>query len=288
MKGFVTKSIAAAGLLFVAYNVVVPRVMPKWRTWQSTSQTNVIKAQRYLYDDQHYRTVILGSSLATRLVDDSLPADVCNLAFGGQNVQDGLAVLAHRDDAPRWVVLETNFLFRPENRNFQRSQLAPGFLFLRRWVPALRDEYQPVGVLKGWASARSEAAHKGFPMALTPAVHDAVFDKMLALQEKDFRIPPRPTQVDSVMQRLAELIHAVEARGARIAFFEMPVDPALMDLPYATATRSGLERYFPLDRYPRIPVPDPHGFNTADALHLDEPSALSYTIYLRKELARLP
>ncbi len=288
MKGFVPKCLITALVLMIAYSMIVPRVMPKWKTWQSQGQTNVIKAQRYLYDGGKYDAVILGSSLCTRLADDSLPMEVCNLGFGGQGVQDGLKVIARRGYAPKLVAMEINFIFRPENRNFENSVLSPTFYHLREFIPALRDEYQPIGVVKGWASARIEAKRNASPpIPLGHSERDAVFMKMLDVQQKDLAIVPKGEEVDSIMSRLKRMSDELEVQGTRIVLFEMPMDPSLTDLPYPRATREAFARWYPVEKYARIPSPDVSGYGSTDGLHLDAASAADFTVFLRKALRTL-
>lgn len=285
MNGFVRKTLIVAAALVTVYALVIPRVVPKWNSWQSQQQSNTILAQRFLYDDVAYDAVIVGSSLSNRLDRDTLPASIANLGFGGLGITDGLHIVERRGYAPPVVAIEMNVAFKQPDNGFHTSVLSPVFYWMRKCVAATRDEYQPIGILKGWASARSEAKKKAFGKApLTVAEHDAIFDKMLELQREQRGKAPDPEALDMVMKEVKRVTDELEKKGARIMLFEMPIHPDLVGMAEPVAIRAAFSKYFPQGRYHWIPSPYAHGFNTTDGLHLDEESAARYTAYLRDAL----
>ena len=285
MNGFVRKTLIVATALFAVYALVIPRVLPKWNTWQSQQQSNTILAQRYLYDDVKYETLNISSTLSNRLDRDTLPATIANLGFGGLGITDGLHIVERRGYAPPVVAIEMNVAFKQPDKSFHTSVLTPVFYWMRKYVAVTRDEYQPIGVLKGWASARSEAKKKAFGKApLAVAEHDAIFDKMLDLQREQRGKSPDAAALDEVMKEVKRLADALENKGTRIVLFEMPIHPDLAGMAEPVAIRATFSKYFPQDRYRWITSPDARGFNTTDGLHLDEESAARYTAYLRDVL----
>lgn len=284
-RGFVKRTLIVAAVLVALYALIVPRVVPKWNSWQSQQQTNTILAQRYLYDDRPYATVIVGSSLSNRLTRDSLPASVANLGFGGLSITDGLHIIERRGYAPPVVAIEMNVAFKKPDQNFHTSVLSPAFYWMRKYVAATRDEYQPIGLMKGWASARSEAKKKAFgKVPLAVAEHDAIHEKMVAMQREQRDQAPDTAALNEVMQAVKRLTDALEAQGTRIVLFEMPVHPDLVNMAEPRAIREAFTARYPAGRYTYIPSPDPVDFNTTDGLHLDEESAARYTAYLRDAL----
>lgn len=286
--GFVSRTLIIAAALVLVYAVIVPRVVPKWNTWQSQQQTNTILAQRYLYDEVPFEVVIVGSSLSNRFDRDSLPPTFGNLGFGGLSISDGLRIVERRGYAPPVVAVEMNVAFKAPDRNFNTSVLSPAFYWMRKYVSVTRDEYQPIGLLKGWASARSEAKKKAFgggPLAV--AEHDAVFDQMLALQKEEHAIAPDTATFPAIIKELKRITDVLEKQGSRIVLFEMPIDPALVGMARGNAIRAAFAQLYPTDRYAYVTSPDPATFNTTDGLHLDEESAARYTAYLRDALRDL-
>ena len=62
---------------------------------------------------------------------------------------------------------------------------------------------------------------------------------------------------------------AFERRGIRVIFFEMPINPALCNMPLLTSIRNLIRTQFPSERYFRIG--DCNAVTTEDGVHLSYP-----------------
>ncbi|HUM66392.1 MAG TPA: hypothetical protein PLV32_11120, partial [Chitinophagaceae bacterium] len=244
---------ALALLLLHALFVYVNPISGK----QYALQGNTIKAQHFIYGDTD-ANIIIGSSLSNRLVMDSLQG-MTNLSFSGQGIFDGLCILSHSGMVPRTVFVETNIMTRSENKNFTSYINSPILSPLKRAIPSLRDEHQPVGML-GESIIRGlkgENPDDETPdnMAAQRPKDDAFFKEILALQAESYNEPPDTTMLRSRFEDLANAVNALKQNGVRVIFFEMPVNETLCDLPEPRMIREYYRRYFPEDEYDYIRVP---------------------------------
>jgi hypothetical protein len=70
-------------------------------------------------------------------------------------------------------------------------------------------------------------------------------------------------------------IVALEERGIKVVFFEMPLNPALRETSLETAIRALVRTQFPAEPYFRIG--DHNAVKTVDGVHLSRPEAEQVT-----------
>jgi hypothetical protein len=125
---------------------------------ESNLQANLIRITRYLRAPAP-DTVLVGSSIAGRLLPDYFPSDmpeVLNLGLDGSRPLFAFEVLQAGPEAPRRVLLETATLFQPLDVNDAtlREAMHATTAKLGAKVPFLRPEVRPVTVvyekLKAW------------------------------------------------------------------------------------------------------------------------------------------
>src|ERR1700674_2783158 len=141
----IAKSILVCLLLFLAYSALLP-FAPDLSASQAQWQQNLQKAEQYLYADANAKSLIIGTSMAERLVTERIP-DCDNLSFAGLSVFDGLSLLRHKDRLPSSVYIETNVLLRKRDGDFSESLFSPIPFLLRRRVIALRADKQPLALI---------------------------------------------------------------------------------------------------------------------------------------------
>lgn len=253
-------------------------------------QKNTIKAQQFIYGDVG-ESIIVGSSLSNRLVMDSLQG-MTNLSFSGQGIFDGLSILNHSSKSPHLVFIETNIMMRDENESFTSYINSPVLSPIKRAIPSLRDEYQPVGILgemiirmlKKDESGQSESLDE---MTTQRSGDDAFFQKMLDLQAENYSKTPDTTVLRSRFEDLAREVENLENNGVRVIFFEMPVNETLCDLAEPQMIREYYRRYFPESKYDYIRVPHCDGYMTTDGAHLGGVEALRYTKFFKRHAEAL-
>lgn len=259
---------------------------------------NLIRAQSYVYDGREAPVVLVGSSLATRLEPSDLPADVTNLAFNGMGALDGLRLLVRSGAAPRWVLVETNVILRPEAAGFVDGVFAPGLHAVRRRVRALREGGRPVGMVIAGLEAGAHAlsgprpgradAGEGGAAADPGAARGRVAEAMLEARAREAADPPPEAALTRALDTLGAQVAALERRGTRVAFFELPTHPRLCASDRAVALRGAVAARFAPDRYPYLAAGDCAAYRTTDGLHLDRPSARRYAARLAAWRAELP
>jgi hypothetical protein len=286
----IKKSFGIAVLLCICYALVLSR-KPELSITQHQWQGNIIKAQKFLYrTDNNIENAIVGTSLAARINTDSLPGTF-NLAFAGLSIYDGLHMLVNMRQPPKNIYVEMNFVLGNENEEFATVYSPAWLCYIKKEVPSLRDGKQPLGILGFFTASYIAAplATKLLPTAkkvtgsTARASKNILFEKMLDLQKKEYATVPDTKKLDKQFKVLKDYIYKLEAKGAQIIFFEMPVDSSLPELPRARLYREGIYKNFPQNKYKYIPIPDSK-YETGDGIHLPEKEALRYTIWLREQM----
>ncbi len=282
------KSLIVFTCLFVAFNIVAHYNVPNTKYADSDIQTNLINADRYIYSRQNYKAVILGSSLANKMRVDMLPG-FYNLALSGMSVYDGGAVLLSSNTLPETVYIELNVIQRPENENFTGEFTSPVYSWLKTTLPALRPENQPVILAKKAIDDIEQLlqpvpAHKPANNKKTVVKNyylpQSLFRPLLNIQLKSYSEHDTVLINQSVIQ-LKQLVAKVESRGSKVVFFEMPINPALEQLPKTVLIRNTVKQAFPNYRFIDLPQTT---FKTRDGLHLAQKEAIDYTAYFKEKI----
>lgn len=281
----ILRSLLVTVLLFACWSVLVS-MLPADLGWEAPLWNENLEAgQDFLYGDPPGAAdiVVLGTSLADRLPLDSLAGrKVYPLTFGGQGVLDGLALLEATESVPGILLIETNLVNNPANESFAASLLHPVGKEVKRYFPALRQKNQPVTVLmEGLFYAKNGAPTAGLPDA---GPDRPLNQAMLDLRRQDYRTPfPGP----SLRQELADLrlrLLALNERGSRIVFFEVPVHPELCGAPRAVALRESMKEVFGSGPFGFFPQPDCSAYETTDGHHLRPASATAFAAALDERL----
>jgi len=291
----IKKTILTAVTLFTIYSIYVAFFAPKW--WHAAQhqwQENIIKAQNFLYNESDtIQNVIIGSSLANRLIMDSL-SKTYNLSFSGQSIFDGLNILTRKSKKPKNIFIEMNIVLRPEDKKFTQSLNSPILYYPREMIVSLREDKQPIAILPVaglelfsavfnkplFAKHNREKSNK---TEIKSSDENRLFSKMLNLQIKDYSKEPDQEILDNSFNSLKEYVVKIEGNDTNIVFFEMPVDNRLKNLPQAQTVRETFMKFFPPTRYSYILLPDSSKYETTDGVHLTKEEARRYTIYFKSK-----
>ncbi len=289
------KAILTAGALFVTYSIYVAYFAPKWwHTAQHQWQENIIKAQSFLYNESDtIQNVIIGSSLANRLIIDSLPKTY-NLSFSGQSIFDGLNFLTLKSKRPKNIFIEMNLVLRPEDKNFTQSINSPILYHLRKMIISLREDKQPIAILPiaglelynavfNKALFSKQKPEKNNKTEINSNDNDGLFSKILNIQIKNYSKEPDQEILDNSFNTLKEYMFKIENNQTNIVFFEMPVDNKLKNLPQAKTIRKTFMKFFPSSQYNYLILPGSYEYETTDGVHLTKEEALRYTIYFKSK-----
>jgi hypothetical protein len=277
----IKKSLIAA-LVFLLLHALFSRITHLGNS-QHIWQDNFNKAQRYIYSRDTTLNVIVGSSLSNRLVMDSLPG-FYNLALQGQNIYDGLAIIFRKGHIPPKVFIEMNITLGRENKSFTGSLFSPLLYNMRKVLPSLRDEYQPVGQLGKIMMNMISSIQPDSKLLKSPPVPPEVFERMLEIRTEEYSQAPSDEVLHERQGVLRNYVSTLEERGAEVIFFEMPVNERISNLARPCAIREAFLEIFPPDRYRYISMPDCKDYITRDGEHLGPSEALAYTCFLKSEI----
>jgi hypothetical protein len=281
----IKKSFLACLLIFITYSGIFlfrPQTEVATHQWQE----NMIKAQKYLYSNQDtIRQVILGTSLACCILKDSIP-DHYNMAFSGLSIYDGLNVIRQKKTLPESVFIETNYTLKAASENFSDDLFSPVLFPLRKYLVSLRDGRQPLAIA-GIVLRNVVSSLTGPEYNSNFKKKEGLFDKMLKIHTKEYTEVPDNSQLNEKYSVLKKQVDFLKQHGVKVVFFEMPVNPALADLPKAKITRETLHRYFPASDYQYIAMPECSGYVTGDGVHINLEEAKTYSSYFRSEAEKL-
>ncbi|MEI6141530.1 MAG: hypothetical protein WCP85_19820 [Mariniphaga sp.] len=289
----IKKSISAAILIFLFYTIFVFYSPTWWRASQHQWQSNVINAQKFLYDESDtIQSVIIGSSLSCNLNTAAL-SKTYNLSFRGLSIFDGLKIIAQKPKLPKNIFIEMNYILRHESQGFTATLTSPILYYPRKIVLSLREDKQPIGIIGKIGNiiiteikpkfSFSQRNQKKDTIDIRSNKDNELFLKMLNIQISEYSHKPEQVELDQSFNKLSEYILKFENMGVNIVFFEMPVDNKLTNLPMSKSIREEFFKHFPTSKYNYISLPDSSDCTTSDGIHLVRDAAIKYTIYFKSE-----
>jgi hypothetical protein len=119
-----------------------------------------VRSEQLVYREPSPRLLIVGSSLTARLafLGQERRGSAYTLGLSGTSALDGLQIIASlrergRMSGLRTVAIETNLLGGRRDSEMMYALLDRPMYDLRRWLPDLRYEYQPLNVVFAALSA---------------------------------------------------------------------------------------------------------------------------------------
>lgn len=260
-------------------------------------QDNIISAEKFIFDTDSIDNLIVGSSLARRLQMDSLP-NFYNLSLGGQSIFDGLNILKNKKNLPKNVFIETNVIVRGENSNFKEIVSSPILNTLKAGSNIFRTDKQPLAytgrrfvtpVVGAFFSKviyrvrdKIKLEFKQKEENNNSEQDNSLFDKMLTLQIERYSKDIDTSMMDKRFENLKKHVNFLESKGVNVFFFEMPVNPKLIELNRADYLRNRVKSEFPNNNF--ITLPENIGiYKTGDGVHLTGEESKTYTNYFKNE-----
>ncbi len=229
----------------------------------------------------------MGSSLTFRLKEEYFTTPrLRNLALAGGSPVTGLEVVSDQPRLPRLILVEANVLSRPVDaavvEKYSRSGNTEPFLF--------RPIRTAVAAYENWLHAplNHEQASSSLNRLLEQPPSD--FDNRLyvdrALQQFNAEDPTLAVRLN--VERIEQLIQAVELKGARVLLYEPPYPEQVEDTRSVKITREIVHtRFTDTGRWLGID-PARTQLRWADGVHLDERSAVIVAQSVDKALSSLP
>ena len=218
--------------------------------------------------------VLVGSSLTFRLKEEYFATPmVRNLALAGGSPVTGLEIVANQPRLPGIILVEANILSRPADtalveRYSTRSNNAEPLFF--------RPIRTAIAAYENWHHAPLSHAQASLALRQLLERPPSNFDNRVyadrALQQLNAEDPTIAAKLNA--RRIAQLVLALEQRGARVLLFELPYSEQIEGSRSAEVTREIV----------RAAIPDQNGWlhidstrselRWADGVHLDERSAV--------------
>jgi len=292
----IKKSIVFTIFLLICWNFLIKN--KPFSLSQHQWQDNIISAEKFIYDIDSIDNLIVGSSLARRFQMDSLP-NFYNLSLGGQSIFDGLNILRNKKNLPRNVFIETNVIFRGENSNFNEIVSSSILNKLKESSSVFRTDKQPLAYVgykvvspivwgffyKIIYRVRDKTKLEFQPKETinTSKSGNTIFDKMLALQLDSYSKDINTSMMDKRFESLKNHIVFLESKGVKVFFFEMPVNPELLELNRAKYLRHRVKSEFPNNYFISLPN-NLEIYKTRDGVHLTNEESKIYTEYFKNEV----
>ncbi|HCW06553.1 MAG TPA: hypothetical protein DGG95_04215 [Cytophagales bacterium] len=299
----IKKSIFVFLFLFAGYSIYISS-RPTLSSSQHFWQANMIKAQKFIYDESDtFSHVIVGSSLAALLVKDSLPS-FYNLSFGGTGPFNGLSIIKRKDKAPKNVFIEMNTVLIEERKEFTNSIYSFVPYIMRKYFLSLRADKQPIPLYIDHSDAvRRKIASLCIRCKIESVLNRKIFDSnpamrtnesanskeafdlMLANQIESYSMKPDSLLMKQQMTLVLEYVSYLRSRGSRVWFFEMPINSELVNLPQSKLLRDEIHRNFPSSVVTYIDQ-DTTSYTTTDGLHLNLAEAIRYTHHFNSKVKK--
>jgi len=230
--------------------------------------------------------VLVGSSITFRLKEEYFAtAKLRNLALAGGSPVTGLEIVANQPRLPKIVLVETNVLSRVTDdalvaKYSSRGNAEPLFFRPIRTAVAAYESLLHAPI----THAQASAAHTRL-LSQPPSDFDNHVYVDRAVQQANTEDPTAATQIN--VQRIQQLILALEQRGVRVLLFQLPLAKELENARFAKINCDIVHGGFPdFDRWLTIDVPRSE-LRWADGVHLDERSALIVAQSIQRAIASL-
>lgn len=284
---FIWGSLLFLVLLASGYWVLVAVVQPTWRPVQTQWETNVATVQDFLYQPEAPRVVVIGSSMSRRLLPEYLPEDHFNLSCLGGKVFSLMEIIRRSGKYPELLLVEANSISVDHDRELVEHVFHPMMEPARRRLPILQDRYKPFSLIFGPAinaGARAVAGRNEAKPVQPTAARNRAYKEMVKDANRRLGTPLPQKTIDLEWRMLKDYLNDLRAHGTQVVFFFIPVNPsgcrsAILEQKFAL-----LEARKEEFGYQVIPMPDCTEYQTSDGVHLEQPSAEKFALYLQERL----
>lgn len=258
------------GILYYGVAILITKDLNGANQWQ----TNLLKAQDYVFEDKPYTHVFVGSSEAYNVPVSEISPKWANLGFASGCSLTGLEVILRSEKHVDVIVVEVNeTLLRDVDEALLQEVTFWHGLPMGRQNTRL-DYLVNLGKNKIKSLVQNKRERK-------------VDDNMPKLDNLNRTQTRMSTEIDEekmrlIMMNLKRQIDIIQSRGTRVILTETPNDPSLHDLYQLAETRRLVNEIFPKSEYERYEV-NWQEYKTKDGIHLADLSAIRYAEQLVNE-----
>ncbi|MEQ6121910.1 hypothetical protein AAOP42_20410 [Reichenbachiella sp. MALMAid0571] len=244
----------------------------------------MIRAENLILSDTYFEKIIVGSSLSVNLNYGQFDHTWSNLSFSGLSIYEGLEIIHHLEQKPKYLFIEINVLLRDKDTFFLEHLFNPIKYPIKKKLSILKESQQPVSLIG--EPLLYHLIRKLMPSNKSnnnPKIVD-IKKELVQKMSKDYDIVP----IDKIQNQIAllkKLLTPIENHGTKVILFEMPIDQALCNTPLTIAIRQAIKNAFP--QYFFIEHPDCTEYSTSDGIHLDHDSALKFVNYFKDKIQQI-
>jgi hypothetical protein len=255
-------------------------------------QENMIRMQKYVYLKKNFKNVVLGSSLTGRLeFNENTTPDYYSLAAGGGDPFIGLEIIKKTDGKPKRIFIESNFLLTKavHDKTYLSSLYLPVFFDLRKTIPFLREQNQPINYAgKVGISIVYKLLKVDSSTNKSAGISKANKDELLRNRQFHNDYDPHDFEKDKKtiegnLVTLKNYIDYYKKIGISICFFEMPRDCEVENM-LTIYSREKVTQFAKSNNIDEIPLPPCADYTTVDGLHLSDNSAMMYLKYFSNQI----
>lgn len=270
---WLSRCLLSAALVLVACAIATARFGQRLQLPAITSRDGALITLNRYVDEPTPDIVLVGSSLTFRLKEEYFATQrLRNLALAGGSPLTGLEIVVNQPKVPKLIVVETNILSRTADQalvaRFSTSQHPHQIFF--------RPVRASVAAYENWMHAPPTHAQNERALQQLLDQPPSDFDNHVYLerarQQIDVEAPP--AVVSDAVETLGRLVGALELRGARVLFLDMPCAQPIEEARFMRGMHEAVHNAFPdASRWLSIDL-DRTELRWADGVHLDERSAL--------------
>jgi hypothetical protein len=224
--------------------------------------------------------LLVGSSMTSRLYEGYFKTPLRNIATSGGSPLTGLAIVASYPSLPRVVLVEMNVMSRKVERDlvehFGKNDAAP-----YRW-------FRPYRAVISWVYYWLKLRSENVTALINSAATDYDISAVLHEAASEFASTGTDEPMVENTRTMKQLVSALENRGCKVYFYELPYPGNIGDSHFAITARTLMHDAFPDPR--QWPQLDYHRseLRWVDAAHMDERSAAIVAREMDRVLAALP
>ena len=209
--------------------------------------------------------VLVGSSMTFRIYERFFQTPLRNIAISGGSPLTGLAILASYPTLPRVILVETNIMSRPVDAELVDDFSHDG----PRPYPWFRPYRVAISYAYYWL--KREPADVAALLASAPASYDIAAS--VAEISREYGSKSTDEAMAENVRTMKRLVSAIQSRGSKVYFFELPYPGRLGESHFAVTARTLMHEAFPdPTQWPRFDYHLPE-LRWVDASHMDERSA---------------
>lgn len=269
----IARSLIVCAAALLAWHLAMPRMPRQHHTIPGQLRANHFTAQNYVLHAPAQAGVIAGSSMSDRLDASRLGPHHVKLTFPGGGPLTAMEIIGRSGRVPAVLWIESNLITRDADRDLVEDATAPWRLALRDASPVFTEDGRPSAYGVGISKTLLAKACARFPVLAghVPTgggLDAAVMEGMMKENRAKLSIPPDPADLARRVQVLGGQVDALEAKGCKVVFFEMPVDASLRGLKEPVAVRAAMKGRFPEGRYRWLDLERAEPWKTTDGIHL--------------------